>query len=391
MKLKLPSVTERADVREVRESARGEKVSIEMAARVLRHEFLARTARRLRIPTVALAHHADDQLELFFLRLLRGSGSEGLAGMKWRNPSPANPKVELVRPLLDLPKRALKEFAAENHIPFREDASNAALDIQRNRIRHELLPLLRKRYQPALDKTLPRVMDILAADAEFVTQAAETWLGSARLSGLKKLTSSVFEALPIAVQRRCIQLQLLHQGIAPDFEIVEYLRRNAGKSVNILGRGQLQAIRSGAGLVTLREPERLCPRGTSRLVEFRSGSGETVLDAVSFKWRIDAKNGLHRPKMRPGREFFDADRVGSPIFLRYWRPGDQFQPIGMPQNVKLQDFFTNLKVPREKRHELVLATTAAGDIFWVEGLRISERFKLAKTTIRRLQWEWLRL
>ena len=78
-----------------------------MAARKLRHDFLARTARRLRNPVVALAHHADDQLELFFLRLLRGSGGEGLAGMKWRNPSPSDAKVQLVRPLLDQPKAAL--------------------------------------------------------------------------------------------------------------------------------------------------------------------------------------------------------------------------------------------------------------------------------------------
>ena len=80
--LKVPLVVERADVRRF---ARTQKLSLEMAARELRHEFLARTARRLGIPSVALAHHADDQLELFFLRLLRGSGGEGLAGMKWRS------------------------------------------------------------------------------------------------------------------------------------------------------------------------------------------------------------------------------------------------------------------------------------------------------------------
>ncbi len=84
---------------DVRRFARGHNLSVEMAARKLRHDFLARVATQRKISTVALAHHADDQLELFFLRLFRGSGGEGLAGMKWRNHSPANRKIELVRPL----------------------------------------------------------------------------------------------------------------------------------------------------------------------------------------------------------------------------------------------------------------------------------------------------
>src|SRR5580700_4485946 len=97
-KLQLPMVAASGDVRQF---ARTNKLSLEMAARKLRHEFLARAAARSKISEIALAHHADDQLELFFLRLLRGGGGEGLAGMKWRSPSPGNTKITLVRPLLD--------------------------------------------------------------------------------------------------------------------------------------------------------------------------------------------------------------------------------------------------------------------------------------------------
>src|SRR6266446_4921470 len=172
-RLGLPVEAERADVRRF---ARAHKLSLEMAAREVRHDFLARAARRLDNCSVALAHHADDQLELFFLRLLRGSGGEGLAGMKWRNASPSDSRVELVRPLLDLPKGALKKYAAARGIRFREDASNESLDIQRNRIRHELLPLLRKNYQPALERTVARAMEIIGAEGEFVTRAAREWL-----------------------------------------------------------------------------------------------------------------------------------------------------------------------------------------------------------------------
>ena len=110
---------ERDDVRK-RAAAGG--LSLEMAAREARRGFLARTAARLKINGIALAHHADDQVELFFLRLLRGSGSEGLAGMKWKNPSPFRPgktKIELIRPLLAQSKASLREYAVEEKISFR--------------------------------------------------------------------------------------------------------------------------------------------------------------------------------------------------------------------------------------------------------------------------------
>jgi len=143
-----------------------------MAARKLRHEFLARTAAQHHFPVIALAHHADDQVELFFLRLLRGTGGEGIAGMKPRSPSPADPAITLVRPLLDCAKTEFLAFVREHKIAFRDDATNASPDFLRNRIRHELLPLLRKNYQPGLDKTVLRLMEIVGAEADFVSAAA---------------------------------------------------------------------------------------------------------------------------------------------------------------------------------------------------------------------------
>ena len=169
----LPLVVERADVRRFAEKS---KLSIEMAARKLRHEFFARAAKKRGIRMVALAHHADDQLELFFLRLLRGAGGEGLAGMKWRSPSPVDSGITLVRPLLDSTKVELQGFARQNKIRFREDVTNAQLEMPRNRVRNELLPLLRKKYQPGLAKTVLRLMEIIGAEADIVTGMAQKWL-----------------------------------------------------------------------------------------------------------------------------------------------------------------------------------------------------------------------
>jgi tRNA(Ile)-lysidine synthase len=432
-KLKVPLLVGRAAVREL---ARAGKLSLEMAARELRHGFLAGTARRRHIRTVALAHHADDQIELFFLRLLRGSGGEGLAGMKWRAASASDAEIELVRPLLDQPKAALVKYAAEQGIRYREDASNAVLDFQRNRIRHELLPLLRRKYQPALDKTISRVIEIVGAEAELAAGMAEDWMrgrGSPKSEGRRPKEVRrpkaegggggwqrrlPFEELPVAVQRRCVWVQLVGLGIAPDFELVEQLRTKVDRLVGISrgharagakarGVGQeptMGAIPRAGGTPVLRYAVRDRLGGVHLQVpdseEFSSGSaeidlgdraGEVEFDGARVWWRTNSMGGATRPKAGLRQEWFDADKVGSRVWLRHWQPGDRFQPIGMASPVKLQDFFTNEKVPRAKRRGLIVATTADGVIFWVEGLRISERFKLTKRTIRRLQWRWKRL
>jgi tRNA(Ile)-lysidine synthase len=387
-RLGLPIFVERAEVRRL---AKEQKLSIEMAARRARHEFLARIAAKKRIPTIALAHHADDQVELFFIRLLRGAGGEGLAGMKWRSPSPAAKGIQIVRPLLDEPKSALQQYAAENKIKFREDATNTAADFLRNRIRLELLPLLRRDYQPGLSRNILRLMEILRAEAELAGQIAENWLKHTRGSkGEKPLPP--FSALPPAVQRRCLQLQLLTEGISPDFDLIEKLRLEPGEAINIESSASIpkSVSRDPDGLVHVQTAAPIQFNTESRKLSLARAAGGTTFNGVSIAWRLKGRRGMVLPPRRLGTEYFDAERVGGRIVLRHWQTGDRFQPIGMPTAVKLQDLFVNQKVPRELRHRLVVAESAKGDIFWVEGMRISERFQLTKATKRRLQWRWRR-
>lgn len=395
-RLRLPIFVGRADVRKF---ARAHTLSLEMAARQRRHDFLARTALRKGICTIALAHHADDQVELFFLRLLRGSGGEGLAGMNWRNPSPSLPQVELVRPLLDLPKSTLKDYAFRAKVPYREDATNACLDVQRNRLRHELLPLLRRKYQPAVNQTVRRISEIVGVEADFVARAASDWLQRMRRHQPRPVA---FEKLHVAVQRRCIQLQLLKLGINADFELVERLRLNSGCTIAVAA--QNCAARTGrektSPMFVSRDQTGLVRRQVVPRTEFQKGGleldlssqpREAMLDGVRIRWRIASSRAVRRLNREVGFESFDAEKVGSSILLRHWRAGDRFQPIGMSHPVKLQDFFTNEKVARTSRHELLIGVAANGQLFWVEGQRISEQFKLTRATRRRLRWWWERL
>jgi tRNA(Ile)-lysidine synthase len=403
--MKLPFAAGRANVKEF---AKKTKLSVEMAARKLRHDFFARTAKERKIRVIALAHHAGDQVELFFLRVLRGAGGEGLAGMKWRSPSPVDSKIMLVRPLLDATKAELRGFARENKVRFREDATNASLDLPRNRVRNELLPLLQRRYQPALTKTVLRLMEIVGAESDLAGEAARQWLVSKRKieraprpvplparrgeGGPRKTEpgeGTDFNDLPVAVQRRVLQLQLSEAGVPADFELIESLRQSADVPVSL--GPQLSVLRDATGAVSLRlaRPSVFNPNET--VVKLAGRAGEVTFDGVRVRWRFDALKQFKRPVARPASESFDADKVGGRITFRHWRPGDRFQPIGLRSPVKLQDLFMNRKIPRARRRELMVAAAENDEIFWVEGLRISENFKLTPQTKRRLVWRWRHL
>jgi tRNA(Ile)-lysidine synthase len=394
---KLPLMTGSGDVRGAAEKL---GVSLEVAARTLRHRFFAQTARRRGISTLALAHHADDQVELFFLRLFRGNGGEALLGMKRSNPSPVDRRLTIVRPLLDVPKAALREYAAEHRVPFREDATNASLEIPRNRVRNELLPLLRKHYRAGVDQAVLRVMRIAQAENDLVRRMAEDWLRSKK--------KRRFSTLPVAVQRFVIQQQFLERGWPVDFDKVEFLRTRPQTPVAIEVRWAESASVQGPNERTPARPRRVrldrnglvhqvedsAPRKrqpASHQLSIVRAAGVARFGRLTVRWQVLEGNDLRRKvKFGPGVEFLDAERLGNSLVLRLWQPGDRFQPLGMGKECKVQDFLTNAKVPRSERHSLVFGATRKGEVFWIEGLRISERFKLTRTTRRCLRWEWER-
>ncbi len=371
---------------DVRQFAKQHKLSIETAARTCRHRFLAQTARRLGINTIALGHHADDQVELFFIRLFRGASGAGIAGMHWQNPSPVDPQIQLIRPLLGLPKKALLEYAKANHIVFRQDTTNYSPDYLRNRVRNIMLPWLTKHFGNGFIKTVPRLMELIGAEADFVGAVATRWLNARR--------KTTFEKLPTAVQRRLIVMQLVEQGIVPEFDMVEKLRLHKETPISISPKQRVLCSRTGKiRIVPEQSAANKRPQFSrkQKQVNFDSRAGDVDFDGLRLHWQIIQRRGSVRLPVSHQCELFDVDKVGPGAILRHWRAGDRFQPIGLSKAVKLQDIFTNLKIPKPQRHRLVIAQTLAGEIFWVEGLRIGERFKLVNQTRRLLRWTWERL
>lgn len=357
--------------------------SVEMIGRRHRHKFLAARAQELGIRTIALGHHAGDQVETVFMRLFRGEGSS-LGGMQLIGHSPASPRVRLFRPMLGLKREQLAAWALHRGIAFREDESNQDESFTRNRIRRKLLPLIIREFgSDALDGIL-RASGISGAMTDWADMEARKWL--------KGFSKPDFEELPIALQRGVIRIQLLDLKVETTFPRIEWLRLNAGEILSIGPETRIR--RSADGLVESAPlPEELVMDTSSLRLAVVDGGQSQVFGGVSIDLRLVGAGGdgggppLGRT---PGIERFDADAVGKFVTLRHWRAGDRFQPIGMKSPVKLQDLFVSAKIPATRRRQLVVAEADGRGIFWVEGMRIAEGFKLQSTSVRYLEWRWER-
>ena len=348
---------------------------IEAAARQLRHGFFARLAKRLDA-VVALAHHADDQVETFFLRLLRGAGDRGLSGMQPVSPSPADPGVTLVRPLLGIRRAEIAEYATGEGIAYRDDATNSDTRFLRNRIRHELLPRLAEEYGASVSRQVLKSMQLAGDAADCIDQLAADWAGE-----------PPFEQLPVAVQRQVVQRQLFALGDEPSFDLVEALRLEAGHVIEVAPGRRLQRNTDGQLEAVASEPEFLL---TKREVSLAGQAGETEFGGLTIRWERLA-GGLAKWRdlgETDSREVFDEEALGQAVTLRHWRPGDRYRPIGQAGSAKLQDLFVNQKIPKAERRRLVVAESVDGRLFWVQKLRIADDAKVTQSTRKLILFSW---
>lgn len=344
----------------VRTTAKASRESLEMAARRLRHAFLARTALGLGTAEVALAHHASDQAELILLRLLRGAGSDGLAGMRERSPSPSDHRVTLLRPFLAFDRGELERFACEQGIGHREDSTNRDLSIPRNRIRHQLIPDWMTHHSPALPRVLARIADIAAQESDYLREQARRWR--------EAVEPDPWESLHIALQRAILRSELLERGRSAEFEAVERLRRTRTSGTTV----SAHAARSAKAMRTSRH---LSMEETTMSLE--GTRGECLLpDGSRLSWKR-----LKRPlPFGQGWEQFDAATLPGTVTWRHRRPGDRFQPLGQSRPARLQNLFINRRIPATERERLWVLDLGEGTLAWVEGFPAGERHRLRPAT-----------
>jgi tRNA(Ile)-lysidine synthase len=380
--LKLRCHLERVDIR-ARASERGQ--SIEEAGRAARLEFFERVAGDTGADRVAVGHTADDQAETFLLRILRGAGTRGLSAVYPRH-------GVVIRPLLDLSRHALREFLLAERITFRDDETNDDLSIPRNRIRHELLPLLRDRFAPGIDAVLAREARLAREDADWLEEAANQ-AGASLVEvqeGVIVLDPVELLALPPALVSRVVRRAL--GTLAPGrfigldhVEAVIELAQGDRTAVSLPGQ---HAERAGDSIrltstdaAAASSTSTLSPMQTEFSYEF-SVPGEIVVPEAGRRLTAEVAEVPDRSSLTSGGDevVLDAGDLAGPLRVRGRRAGDRFQPLGAPGRRSVQDLFVDRKIARGDRDAVPIVTDSAGRIVWVVGVTIAHQFRVTERT-----------
>ena len=332
---------------DTRQEAQAQRESIEMAARRLRYEWFETLRVKYQANSIAVAHHRDDSAETLLLNLVRGTGIKGLSGIL--------PKQGvIIRPLLCVSREDVMNYLEDNGLDSVQDSSNLSHEYLRNRIRHEVVPLLTEMN--------PSIVETLAKTSVYMQQAATMLESSTR-------------NYHIWVEQGVIPIDALLAQASPEFilhELIAPLGFNSSQQSSILTSAQSgqsgRQFESKTGWRILRERDELlicAPKKEEEVkpnfrIEFTQYSSTSRLP--SFSKRV---------------ALIDADSVSMPMHLRPWRQGDKFSPYGMDKGRKLvSDFLTDRKVSMLQRENLWVLCDVSDNIVWVVGQEISHRHRV---------------
>ena len=353
--------------------------SREARARVLRRRFLEATAAEVGAQRIALGHTLDDQAESLLMRLLRGSGRRGLAGI--------HPVVDglYIRPLLGLRRADLRAWLRKRRLRWREDVTNRDLSLTRNRVRRRLLPFLEREFNPKATVVLARTASLLRDEEEWLEGLTDGAYGAAASEqpGRVALDHRRLADMPRALQRR-----VARRAVA---RCLGHLRgidqRHIDRALDLLDTGRRRRTDLPGGLQVRRDPRHLILEvRNSRNAEAAELTGmcpipgELRFPLLRLTARLAAE-GVPLPKPGPDRALLDADLVKGPLVVRPRRPGDRFHPQGAPGTRRLKSFLIDRKIPVDERGRIPLVLSGER-IAWVVGHRIDDRFKITPATRR---------
>ena len=341
--------------------------NLEEQARLARGAFLDQIAEREDFTKVALAHSRNDRNETVLLNLLRGSGSEGLVSMR---PVARN----TIRPLIETTRKDIETYIQAIGQSWRSDATNSDHRFARNRIRHDVLPRLASEFNPRLQDTLARTVEILQDEDAWMSQLVEAWLDThTRSEGLSfEVQIDGLSDQPVGFTRRLLREALRRAGsplIDIGFDHIESIRSilsgpKSGKVVEL--PGSIQVERSFDKLILRDVSDEpldyqydLQVPGVVRIPEI----------GTSFEARF---TDLGASKPRQGRVFVDGESLGPYVKIRNWRNGDFYDPVGLP-SAKLVKLFQKGRIPRWRRRQWPVLV-AGSTIVWVASFPVSREF-----------------
>jgi tRNA(Ile)-lysidine synthase len=352
------------------------------AARRIRFHFFYDLLRKHHAQKIALGHNADDQVETVLLRLIRGSGLEGLKGIL-----PIRER-KVIRPLLEVWREEIDSFAMGKKIPSLLDSSNLKNDYFRNRIRLSLIPFIEGEFQPHFRESLLRTSTILREENDYLERGAEEAYQKITHEAKDTLAFkfSEYQSLHPAIQWRVIKkiVERIHEGgmvmedggRADVLKVCQNLHQSSPSFLSELPHGfwvekQYDVVRLGKGEVNLPPPfevELISP-GHTPVKEI----GKEVVIEETDRDQFGNYSGS------PNTALLDYESLRFPLKMRNFRPGDRFRPLGVKGTQKLKDFFIDHKVPKFERPRVPLLISEEM-IAWVVGYRIDERVKITERT-----------
>jgi tRNA(Ile)-lysidine synthase len=374
-KYAVPFYTQRFDTADI---ANQTGVSIQMAARQLRYDFFEQTARNQHYTAIATAHHRDDALETVLLNLVRGTGLAGLTGIPVRRDDAG--RIAIVRPMLCTDRARIEAYAEERGLVWREDASNESDKYARNKIRHQVIPVLRE-LNPNLTETLADTLERLRGAAELVADKLHktgTWHDVVSdVNGQPTLNREVLLQLP-----------------NPLFLFCEWLKQygfNYDQAKQIFGVMRSQTIGQTFASATHRawnDRDGLIITPIAPAIHYEIVLNEWPADGLidvagqfALSVRVFDKPTDYKPNPDPAVGCFNADRLHFPITIRPWQLGDRFRPLGMDGQKLVSDLLNDRKISLPNRERV--AVLLSGDrIVWVIGLRIGHEFRVTSAADR---------
>ncbi|MBM4330338.1 MAG: tRNA lysidine(34) synthetase TilS [Deltaproteobacteria bacterium] len=383
--LGIPFITRQVDIRAKQKEQR---LTLQEAAREARYSFLLEAAMSQKAAKIALGHTADDQAESMIMRILRGSGTRGLSGI---------PPVRgdfFIRPLIESWREEIEAFLFEKKVAFLTDPTNRSLKFLRNRIRHDLLPVL-EQYNPRLRQTLAQMADLFRAE-----EACWQNLLEERFPALvrnQKKESITLDIPSLLAQSLPIRLRSFRYAIE---KILGHLRRVGFNHILTIEN----ILQSPDPNKTLKLPQGLCVAKAYRALTF----AKSLKEIIPFEYSVSGEGCLEIPEI--GREMrfkmlatqaprirpqnisnialLDFDDIDFPLTVRSFRPGDRLQPLGMEGAKKVKDLFIDCKIPAPQRKRIPLLFKE-DQLLWVAGVRLDHRIRLKPETKKALRVELL--
>lgn len=349
---------------DTKQHAAGHKISIQMAARELRYQWFNQLCQTAGYEAIALAHHQNDTIETILLNLTRGTGIAGLHGILPKNGN-------LVRPLMFLTRGEIEEVASKQKLAFVEDSSNASTKYARNKIRHQVVPLL-KELNPSLEETFENNLRNFREMEQLLNEKA------AEVGPTLLLEHGDETHIPIdAVKRLSPQRLLLFKLLQP-FGFIDTVVDDV---LTVLDKHAGRVFESGSHKMVLDRGMLIVSKKVDGDIgEVLVNQGEPVINYGSYRLSILHDDSPLIVKDNPLAVSVDAGKLIYPLTIRAWQQGDFFYPLGMKKRQKLSDFFIHQKVPLHKKAGVPVLINANGEIIWLGGYRPDERYKVDNNT-----------